>query len=427
VTGAADPVAPGRLANWAGNHVYRARGVAAPGSVEELQELVRRSRRLRPLGTRHSFNDLADTNGTLVSLGGLPRRIEIDARASTVTVDGGAAYGDLCGPLHEAGFALHNLASLPHISVAGACATATHGSGDRNGSLATSVVGLELVRADGELERIDASTGRPLDGAVVALGALGIVVSMTLAIQPTFVVRQDVRLDVPFGAAARMLDDVLGAASAVSLFTDWSRPVFHQVWLKRRADDDAPVPRVLRTARPAAEDLHPIPGLPAEACTPQRGVPGPWHERLPHFRLDHRPSAGAELQSEYLLPRGEAPAALAALARLAPLLAPLTFVTEVRSIAADGHWLSPAFGRESVAIHFTWRPDWRPVRAALGAVERGLEPFEPRPHWGKLFTVDPAAVRDRYPKRAAFVDLARRLDPEGAFRNDFLDRFVFGD
>ena len=416
------------MRNWAGNQAFRARRILAPRSVEELQDVVRASKRIRALGTRHAFSAVADAadDGDLVSLAGLPRRLEVDAHNRTVTVDGGATYGDVCGPIDDAGFALHNLASLPHISVAGAVATGTHGSGNRLGNLATAVVGIELVRADGELVRIGRSTdGRPLAGAVVGLGALGVVSALTLAVEPSYAVRQDVFEDVPFATAIDRFDELSGAASIVSLFTDWSAARFHQVWLKRRigTEDDAP-PAVLEGARPATEPRHPIPGLSADACTPQLGDPGPWHARLAHFRLDHVPSAGAELQSEYLLPRDLAGRALEALLPIADRLAPLTWVTEVRTMAGDGLWLSPAFGRDTVGIHFTWKPEPEPVAAMMRVVEERLAPFEPRPHWGKLSSIPAAEVRERYPERRRFAELARRLDPEGTFRNAFVDAFV---
>ncbi|HEY7131596.1 MAG TPA: FAD-binding protein [Candidatus Limnocylindrales bacterium] len=414
------------MRNWAGNREYAARRILEPRSVEEVQELVRGSRSIRALGTRHAFSEVADTTGDLVSLRGLPRRMEVDAAAGTVTVDGGQTYGELVGPLDAAGWALHDLASLPHIAVAGACATGTHGSGDRLGNLATAVVGLELVTASGDIERVDgSSTDVRLAGAVVALGALGVVPSLSLRIEPAYAMRQEVREDVPFAAAFDQLGEILGAADAVSLFTDWAAPRFHQVWLKTRVDGPGrELPRALRDARPAEGERHPIPGLSAEACTPQLGVPGPWHERLPHFRLDHVPSAGAELQSESLVPRAEAASALAAVAPLADRLAPLVWVSEVRSIAADPLWLSPSFDRDSVAIHFTWKPDRAAVEPVMRAVERALEPFEPRPHWGKLFGIEPDRVRAAYPERPAFAALARRVDPNGTFRNAFVDRFV---
>jgi len=434
-----------RLVNWAGNHAYRADRLHEPTSVEAVQQLVRGSRHIRAIGSRHAFNELTDTPGDLVSLRGLPRRIELDATAGTVVVDGGATYGDLCAALDDAGFALSNLASLPHISVAGACATGTHGSGLGLGSLATAVVGLTLVRGDGELVRVAADVAtagstlavgardvaEPLHGAVVALGALGIVVSLTLAVEPTYRMRQEVVENLPFGAFEDRFEAVLGLGDSVSCFTTWRQPAFHQVWVKRRADDRDAGSRIadepaLRGTRPATGPRHPIPGLDAAACTEQLGIVGPWHERLPHFRLDHRPSAGAELQSEYLIDVADGPAAVRALAPLGERLAPATFVSELRAIAADELWLSPANGRRSLSIHFTWIPDWPVVRELLPEVEGALAPFGPRPHWGKLFAIDPERVRAAYPRRARFVELATRLDPDGRFRNAFVDTFVFG-
>jgi xylitol oxidase len=429
------------LVNWAGNHAYRTTGLREPASLDELGEIVRSARHLRVLGTRHAFNELTDTPGELVSLRGLPRRLEIDPGRRTVTIDGGLTYGELCGPLDAAGFALPNLASLPHISVAGAVSTATHGSGNLLGSLATSVVGLTLMRANEEIVAVgsprdagnadagDALADMPLEGAVVALGSLGVIIELELALEPKYEMRQDVAEGLSFDAFADRFEEISASADSVSCFTDWSSPVFHQVWQKRRlrpgGDRDRPDP--IPGTTPAREPRHPIPGYSAEACTAQLGVAGPWHERLPHFRLDHRPSAGAELQSEYFIDRSSAPAALAAVARLADRLAPLTLVSEIRTVAADRQWLSPASGRDTATFHFTWVPDWPAVRSVLPDVERALEPFEPRPHWAKLFTLPGAVVRDRYPDRPRFTELATRLDPEGVFRNPFVDACVFGD
>ena len=327
------------------------------------------------------------------------------------------------------GFALANLASLPHISIAGSCSTASHGSGVRNPNLAAAAAAVEIVRADGEIERIDRTTpGDALHGAVVSLGALGVVSSVTLDIEPTFRMRQDVYEDLALSELVDHFDEIVSAAYSVSLFTDWSGPSFHQLWLKARLDatdgSEAPA-RELFGARLADRDVHPIRGFPAEACTPQLGRPGPWHERLPHFRLDHTPSAGDELQSEYLVGRADAVAALLALEGLRARLSPLVLVSEIRTVAADELWLSPAYRRDSVAIHFTWRPEVRRVMDLLPDVEAVLEPFEPRPHWGKLFATDARVLRSRYERRRDFVALAQRLDPGGKFRNAFVDEFVF--
>jgi xylitol oxidase len=418
------------MKNWAGTYTYRSRRIHEPESVEELAGIVRASDRVRALGTRHSFNDLADTTGEHVSLARLAAPIRIDREAGTVTVGGGQRYGELCASLESAGLALANLASLPHISIAGSCATGTHGSGDRNANLAAAASAVELVRADGEIERIDQATpGDGLHGAVASLGALGVVTSVTLDIEPTFRVRQDVYEDLALSDLVGHFEDIVSAAYSVSIFTDWSGPSFHQVWLKTRLDAEGgpgPPPRELFGARLADRDLHPILGLSAAACTPQQGRPGPWHERLPHFRLDHTPSAGDELQSEYLVARADAVQALLAIEALRDRLSPLVQVSEIRTVAADELWLSPAYRRDSVAFHFTWKPHVDRVLDRLRDIEAVLEPFEPRPHWGKLFTIDAQVIRSRYERRLDFTSLARRLDPGGKFRNDFVDRYVFG-
>jgi xylitol oxidase len=417
------------LTNWAGNHAYVARAIHEPESIEQVQEIVRSARSLRVLGTRHSFNDIADTTGDLLSLRRLPRAFDLDRGAGTVTVDGGVPYGELCGPLDAAGFALHNLASLPHISVAGACATATHGSGDRIGNLATAVTALEVVTADGET-KVFARDRDPdaFSGAVVSLGGLGVVTSLTLELQPTYRMRQDVYEDLPFARVVDHFDEVTASADSVSLFTEWHEPIFEQVWLKRRvAEGEGFEPRPGPFgASPATVPRHPIRRMSADACTEQLGVAGPWHERLPHFRMDHTPSSGAELQTEYLVPRQHAGGALVALSAIRDRFGALVQVTEVRTIAADELWMSTASGRASVSIHFTWQPDWDGVRGVLPTIEDALAPFEPRPHWGKLFTMSPEAVQSSYEKLPQFVGLLERHDPAGKFRNAFLDRYILG-
>lgn len=420
------------MRNWAGNHEYRAARILEPRSVEEVQELVRASNLIRALGSGHSFNDVADTDGDLVSLAGLPRRVEIDAAAGEVTVDGAIRYGDLAAPLDAAGLALHNLASLPHISVAGACATGTHGSGVASGNLATAVRRMRVVRADGETvvaDRTGDPGSLPLDGVAVALGALGVVIEVTLAAEPTYLVRQDVYEDLPLGSLVGDFAELAAATDSVSFFTEWRGDVVDQVWLKRRVapGERFEAPSTLLGASRATQERHPIRRMSPEACTPQLGVPGPWHARLPHFRLDHTPSAGDELQSEYLVDRADAVPAILAVDRLRDRIAPILQVTEIRTIAADDLWLSPAHGRDSVAIHFTWQPDWPSVRALLPDIDAALEPFDPRPHWGKLFTMGGETVRSRYERRDEFVELARRVDPDGKFSNEFLARNVFGD
>jgi xylitol oxidase len=416
-----------RRTNWAGDIEYSARQLLAPRSVDEAQSIIRSARRLRPLGSRHTFNRIADTDGDQITLAALPHRTELDDAGSTVTIDGHQRYGDLCAPLDEAGFALHNLASLAHISVAGACATGTHGSGRANATLATAIVAAEIVGGDGELRSFGAGDDE-LDGIATSLGALGLITALTLQIEPSFTVAQTVYEGLPIDHALNRLDELLASAYSVSLFTHWDGRQIDQVWRKVRVGvDDPGTPLALASARPAAVDHHPITGLSPESCTAQRGTPGPWHERLPHFRLDHTPSAGAELQSEYFVARADGAAAFEALLAIDDRIRPPALVSEIRAVAADRLWLSPAFRRDSIAFHFTWRQQPDEVDAALADIERALEPFDLRPHWGKRFAMQPAQVRDRYEAMPRFVELARTLDPDGTFRNAFLDRYLFAE
>ncbi len=408
--------------NWAGNVTYGAARRHAPTGVDELQRVVAGASRVRVLGSRHSFNDIADTDGDLVSLAALPLRFELDPdpAAPTVTVSGGTRYGELAVALHAAGYALGNLASLPHISVAGACATATHGSGVTNANLAAAQRAVELVTADGErrtVTRADAD----FPALAVGLGAFGAVIAVTLAVERTYNVRQVVHEHLPLAEALAHFDEIMAGAYSVSLFTTWRTDAIDQVWCKLRDDEEVPE---RFGARRAVRALHPVASLSAEPCTVQLAVPGPWHERLPHFRLDFTPSSGDELQSELFVDAVHGPDALRTLAGLADVLRPVVQVSEVRTVAADDLWLSPCCGRDSVAFHFTWVPSWEAVEPVLRRLEAALAPFGARPHWGKLSTMDAATLHARYPRLADAAQAMRRFDPHGCFRNAFLDRVL---
>jgi alditol oxidase len=481
--------------NWARNIVFGAGQLHRPTSLDELRRVVAGTDRIRALGTGHSFNRIADTEHDLVSVAGLPPQVRIDAERGTATVSAGMRYAQVADALQAAGYALPNLASLPHISVAGAVATGTHGSGDALGSLATAVAGLRMVGPEGDLVELrrggtgaDAGAGagaateagpqsepgtEDFAGAVVALGALGIVAEVTLDVQPTFAVSQYVYEDVSLERVADSFDEVFGAAYSVSVFTGWNADGA-LAWVKSRlptgagngaaspgargkataksaaakpkakanaksaaakagaassvasapasasASDAGPAPDWLG-ARRATEPRHPVPGMPAEFSSEQLGVPGPWHERLPHFRPEFTPSSGEELQSEFLLPREAAATAITALRGLGRELAPVLQISEIRTIAADDLWLSPAYGRNSVAFHFTWVKDTGAVVPVLAAVEERLMPLGARPHWGKLFTAPPDRVAAGYEKAPEFRQLMLRFDPDGKFRNKFVD------
>jgi alditol oxidase len=416
--------------NWAGNFRYGAARIHEPGTIGELQRIVAGAEKVKALGTRHSFNNIADCRGDLVSLSRFDRVIGIDRDEMTVTVEAGARYGHVAEHLCRAGYALGNMASLPHISVAGACATATHGSGDRNGNLATAVVAMEVVAADGNVIQISRKSDREkFQGMVVSLGGLGIVTKLTLAIVPAFQMRQDVYEGLPWAELYEHFDAITGSAYSVSMFTDWNEERVGQVWLKQIVGDGElrdPADRFFG-AKIAAVERHPISGISAEHCTTQRGVVGPWHERLPHFRMDYTPSSGEELQSEYFVSRENATAAYEAVGRLRERIAPLLQISELRTIAADSLWMSPCHGRDCAAIHFTWKADWPGVRSVLPLIEAELLPLGARPHWGKLFSISPTELEEPYEKMGDFRKLLVEFDPNGKFRNAFLDTHIFAE
>ncbi|MCZ0210306.1 FAD-binding protein [Streptomyces sp. UMAF16] len=404
------------VTNWARSITYTAKEFHRPRSVEELRAVVAGGAKVRVLGSGHSFNRIADPGeeGVLVSIAGLPPVIDVDTEARAVRVSGGVRYAELAQAVHARGLALPNMASLPHISVAGSVATGTHGSGVGNGPLAVAVREVELLTADGSTVTIGRGDAR-FDGAVTSLGALGVVTALTLDLEPAYEVEQYVFTELPLEGLD--FEAVAGSAYSVSLFTDWRRPGFRQVWVKRRTDQPAVD---FPWAEPATEALHPVPGMPAANCTRQSGVPGPWHERLPHFRAEFTPSNGEEIQSEYLLPRAAALDALHAVDAVRETVAGVLQICEVRTIAADAQWLSPAHARDSVALHFTWVRDEPAVLPVVRRLEEALAPFDPRPHWGKVFGIPAADLRDRYARLADFRALARTLDPAGTFTNGFV-------
>jgi len=417
-----------KLKNWAGNLEYSTDRLYSATSLEQVRSYVTKQSKLKVLGTRHCFNNIADSTNNFLSLKSMDSIVALDPEARTVTVNAGMTYGQLCPLLHSKGFALHNLASLPHISIAGACSTATHGSGEKNGNLATAVSGLEIVTAGGEVVKLSRKQdGEAFRGAVVGLGALGVITKVTLDIQPTFMMRQYVYENLPLAEMKDHFDAIEASAYSVSLFTDWRNERISEVWIKSREEKgqafDA-TPEFFGAKR-ATKNLHPIAELSAENCTEQMGVPGPWFERLPHFRMGFTPSAGKELQSEYFVPRQHAVEAILAIERLRDQVSPHLLISEIRAIAADDLWLSPCYEQPCVTIHFTWKQDWPAVRKLLPVIEKELAPFQARPHWGKLFTTSPEALKSSYKKLPDFIQLSKKYDPQGKFRNEFLSKNVF--
>ena len=397
--------------NWGGNYTYRARTWHRPASLDEVRAIAARASSLRVVGSRHSFTGIGDAD-ELLSLDAVPADVEVGD--GVVTVGAGMTYAAVAGALAEHGVALHNLASLPHISVGGSIATATHGSGERNGNLATEVGGLELVTSSGDVVSF-ARGDDAFDGVVVGLGALGAVTRVTLDVEPAFEVRQDVFEGMSWDALLDHFDEVMGAAYSVSVFSRYGDAT-EQVWLKSRGRDGFDT---FFDATPAVVERHPILALDPLSATAQRGVPGPWHDRLPHFRIEFSPSAGEEIQSEYFVARADAVAAVRALLEIGDRIRDVLLVSEIRAVAADTLWLSPQYEQDTIGFHFTWRRDQPAVERALAVIEDALAPFTPRVHWGKLFLTSP-----RYERMDEFAALRDRLDERGAFRNPWLDRVL---
>lgn len=415
--------------NWAGNYTFMASELRSAHSLADVQSIVAAAGKVRVLGSGHSFNDIADSAGIQLSLQSLERVVRLDPDRRRVTVDGGIRYGDLAPVLQANGWALANLASLPHISVAGAVTTATHGSGSGIGNLATQVAALEILTASGDIVSLSRdSDGDMFAGAVVNLGALGVVVGLTLDIAPDCPVRQTVYSDLSHAVLEAEFDAIFDAATSVSVFTDWRGDAAQAVWVKDWIADvgTTSTPRTdFFGASPAVRKMHPLADGNADDCTDQMGVPGPWHERLPHFRMGFAPSNGAEIQAEFFVPREQAAKAVAAMRGHGERLAPLLMVSELRTVAGDDLWLSPGNRGPYVGVHFTFRRDTEGVRAALPAIEADLGALGAVPHWGKVTTMAPSTIRSRLPRMADFREVVLSFDPEGKFRNDYLHRLVF--
>jgi len=415
------------IKNWAGNLTYSIDKVTQVEEASQVNALVKQFDKVKALGTRHCFNTIADSKDQFISLTEMNPDIVINEEQSTVTINSGIKYGQLSPFLHEKGYSLHNLASLPHISVAGACATATHGSGEKTGNLSTAVAAMEFVNGDGETVNLSREKdGDNFNAAVVHLGAIGIITRLTLDIKPTFLMKQYVYENLPLTSLKEHFDEIQKSGYSVSLFTNWQSDNIAEVWIKRKDDDPAPEPeKEWFGATLATKNMHPIPELSAENCTEQMGISGPWFDRMPHFKMGFTPSSGVELQSEYFVPRQNAVDAIMAISKLRDQVGPHLFTSEIRTIAADNFWMSPCYKQDSVSIHFTWKQEVEAVGRLMPIIEKELAPLGLRPHWGKLFTIKPEELEKAYERMPEFRELAKHYDPNGKFRNDFLNQNLF--
>ena len=408
--------------NWSGTVDFTV-PLALPTRVADVQELMRTHDRVLAIGSAHSFSSAAVAPGLHIGTADLAGDVEIAPDRICVTVPAGMRYAELGPALYAEGLALAAMASLPHISVGGAVATGTHGSGDAIGTLSSAVTALEVVTPDGNLRWVRRGTDDDFDGWVVALGALGVVTRVTLAVEPAYDVVQSVLVGLDLDVVEERFDDVFGAATSVSVFTRWRPEPDAQLWLKRRVDREGAWPGAPDFgARLSARKMHPLEDLDPVHCTEQ-GLAGPWHERLPHFKAEFTPSSGDEIQAEYLLPRANAVQGIRAVRAIASRITPLLHVTEIRTMRADDLWLSPAYGRDTVGIHFTWHKDER-IFDVLPAIEEALLPLGARPHWGKVTLATPGQLVAAYPRFEDFRNLLNVTDPTGKCRSAVVESLM---
>ena len=408
------------MQNWSKNVEFNDKSYLQPTSLVELQELIRTNPKVRARGTAHCFNEIANTSSVAVNLAKMPRVIDVSSESSSVKVSAGLTYGELAPELHNQGWALSNLASLPHISIAGSISTGTHGSGIQNQNLPNQVLSFDMVTAEGELRHIN-RTNPAFNALVVGLGLGGIIYQYELRIEPTFEVRQVIYPEIPLDVLQRNFDQIMGTAYSVSYFTDWSSAQVGNLWCKFR--DSEVIPDSIGGSAKADTKYHPIASVDPVACTEQREVPGNWHERLPHFKLEFTPSVGEEIQTEFFVDRKDSAAAIEAVSQLGAEITPLLWITELRTFAADNLWLSGAFERDCLAIHFTWKK-LDAIYPVIEKVEAALRPFNYRPHWGKVFTADATYLKSVYPKMNEFQALVQALDPAKKFENTFTRTFL---
>jgi alditol oxidase len=409
------------LRNWSDTVDLRGT-VATPRSTAEVAELVRGADRVLALGSAHSFSPVAVTPGLHIETAALPADIAVNG--TTVTVSAGMTYATLGRELHARGLGLAAMASLPHITVGGAIATGTHGSGDAIGTLSSAVTGIEIVTAGGDVRWVRRGVDPDFGAWVVSIGALGVVTRVEMEVEPTYEVAQTIFAGLDLDVVEADFDAVFGSATSVSVFTRWRPEPDAQLWLKRRIDREGPWPGGPAFGVPPRDDpLHPLEQLDPVHCNPQRGQVGPWHERLPHFRAEFTPSAGDEIQAEYLLPRSQAVEAIRRLRPLHARITPLLHVTEIRTMRADDLWLSPAYSVDTVGIHFTWHRDER-IFEVLPAIEEVLLPLGARPHWGKVSVASPEQLHSAYPRLTDFLRLREQVDPQGRFCGPFVTRLM---
>jgi len=411
------------MKNWAGNLTFSAKEYIEIDSISKLQSIVSKASGVKVLATGHSFNDIADTNQTQISIKNLSNKIEIDSIKKVVLVPAGMQYADVCRYLETKGWALFNTASLGEITVAGAMLTGTHGSGSNNPVLSDCVEGIEMVLESGEIFNISREDSDEFFGFVISLGALGVFTKLKLKIVESFSIKQFVYENIGIQSISENFDDVFDKSYSVSYFSNWKKNSTGQIWMKFLDNNNFPqLPSVWLDGNIANANQHPVKVNDPSPCTDQMGVSGKWLYRLPHFKLDSSPASGDEVQTEYLVDRAYVSHYIDELSNIGDEIAARVYATEIRTIKADDLWLSGAHGRQTVGFHFTWKKS-DSLQTFLPKIEEILGNHNGRPHWGKLFSTPRENLIGRYPKYSNFEDLLKKYDPNKKFRNSFINRY----
>lgn len=426
--------------NWGRSAKVRPRSVERPASTAAVRRSVQAAGRhgldVKAVGAGHSFTGIAVAPGVLLDLGDLTGLVSVDRERARVTLRAGTRLHQIPRLLRPYGLAMQNLGDIDRQTISGAISTGTHGTGSRFGGISTQVVGAMLVTADGELLTVsEAENPELLPAVAVGLGALGVLVEVTVQCVPAFVLHA---VEHP-----EPLDDVLAAmterAEASDHFEFYWFPHTDVALTKTntRLPGDAPRHPLPRVGRWVDEELL-ANGLYRVVCGTGMAIPAlvPRYSRLAARLTGNREYTDVSnrvftqnrrvrfREMEYAVPAENVEPAFRALVRLIDERRwRISFPVEVRFTGADDLWMSTASGRASgyIAVHRYWRED---PAEYFEAVEQIMLGYGGRPHWGKMHTLDAAALRERYPRFDDFVALRDRLDPERMFANTYLERVL---
>ena len=429
--------------NWA-KTVYYNHTIHYPKTVEEIQHILQYHAKIRVLGSMHSFNNITklpqEFNGVYISMSNMNQVIKC-CRGERVTIQPGITFGELGEYLHERNFGFHNMASLPHITVGGAISTGTHGAGVFNGNLASHVMQVKLISADGKLRTYRIGQDPEFQHIPVSFGLAGIIVEIELDIVPDYDIQQCIYENLPFNTIKKSdYKTAFSSAYSFSIFTQWKNRKFTSIWAKYRLRKgrngneesimiDCPD---MNKIKPSSNKVHPLPGGDTSFVSGGIGknYKEPGYVGLPHFLMEGVPSQGEELQSEYFVSSHMFDVVIEVLFHHFeenPKLYDLLYVSEMRFVAGDKLTLSPqhVLG-SSIGFHFTWKKEFDQVVDALKGIENVLKPYNALPHMGKLFTMTGRELEGKYGQRnlRAFQSFVAPLDPLKKFVNPFLQNLI---